>query len=334
MIHETVAAGVEEGVAPIMAWAVRDRGKWLFGSSVGPNCPLIFDLASLTKVLCTTQFAMNWVSNGLDLDSPISRIVPRFIGGGKERVTIRHLLAHESGMSAFDPAYALLRSRGEVVDAVIARPLESEPGTRSVYSDLGMILLGEALQDGAPLNVMFYGLYPFEFWFGPEADDLWRCVPTEPVESWRDDRHDPRREISRDGVRYTCGEVHDPTAFAMGGVAGHAGLFGSIFAFMPWVEEFLSHDPKLREAFTTRQSDRSSRALGWDTIEPDGSCWPHWGPRTYGHTGFTGTSLWIDPDADLVAVLLTNRVHPTAENMKIRAFRQRFHSAVWNELRA
>lgn len=341
MIQETIESGITEGVAPSMAWAVRIRGHWRRGVAGAAAHDSMCDLASLTKVLCTTHLAMQDFGKGLNLEARVQEFLPSFAGPGKEQVTIRHLLTHESGLPAFDPDFAWLTSADEVVAAILGKDLHSAPGESTVYSDLGMILLGLILAGDSSLDQRFAALRFLDLKFSPHLDEVARCLPTEPVEPWRESLRkkrgtdsERRRSIETiGGVRYTTGEVHDPTAFAMGGVAGHAGLFGSIRAFEPWVETHLEGDPVVRKLFTTRCSGRSSRALGWDTIETGGACWPDWGPRTYGHTGFTGTSLWIDPDADLAAVLLTNRVHPTASNMKIREFRQRFHAAVWQEAR-
>ena len=171
------------------------------------------------------------------------------------------------------------------------------------------------------------------------------CAPTENVEPWRLELRSARgdRPVTQtpnvDQSLWIQGEVHDPNTFALGGVAGHAGLFSTVGDVARFLSAMLTSrfvaNPETVTQFTSRQSATSTRGLGWDTKSPEGSsAGSRFGPRSYGHTGYTGTSVWADPDSGRFAVLLTNRVHPTSENIKIRDVRPAFHDAVWQVLGA
>lgn len=284
-------------------------------AAVAPDT--IYDLASLTKVVATTTLAMILVDEGrIDIDKPVSAFLPKFRGGAKDRVTVSHLLSHSAGFDAVLPLYKELRGKAAYVERIQQLPLGYEPGTQSVYSDLGEILLGEILERvaGEPLDAFTrraildpLGMQDTRFVPGPEL--LPRIAPTE---------HDPWRG------RLLRGEVHDENAFALGGVAAHAGLFGSAPDLARFAQMLLNggvYDQRrivsraVLERFTRRAGiPGSSRALGWDTPSPGSSAGSLLSPRAFGHTGFTGTSLWIDPERRLFVILLTNRVHPTREN--------------------
>ncbi|MCP4659718.1 MAG: serine hydrolase [bacterium] len=292
----------------------------------------IYDLASLTKVVATTTMAMILVDEGrLDLDKPVQDFLPRFQGPGKEAVTVRHLLTHSSGLDWWGPLYEEIRGKAAYLDRIQAMDLVYEPGTRSKYSDLGVTLLGAILERvaGRPLDAfvrerVFEPLGMTDTLFRPGPDRLERIAPTE---------HDPWRG------RMIRGEVHDENAFAMGGVAPHAGLFGTApdlarFAQMLLNGGVLEHERivsrETAETFTRRAGiPGSSRALGWDTKSPEkSSAGSLFSSRSFGHTGFTGTSIWIDPERELFVILLTNRVHPTRENQLIRQVRPAVADAV------
>lgn len=296
----------------------------------------IFDLASLTKVVATTTAAMLLVQEGrLDLDATVQSYLPGFTGPGKSSITIRHLLTHSSGLPPFKRYFLEELKPGEIIDRILQEPLEYAPGSDTRYSDLGIILLGKIIEkiSGQSLDQfcrerIFEPLGMVETAFNPPSAWYERIPPTE-KDPWRG--------------RIVHGVVHDENAYALGGVAGHAGLFSSardlaIFAQMLLnggrygETELLSRT--IIEEFTRRQNmvSGSTRALGWDTQHPDGSCGTLMSPRAFGHTGFTGTSLWIDPDNQLIVVLLSNRVHPTRENRKIIQFRPRLHDAVMRAL--
>ena len=222
-------------------------------------------------------------------------------------------------------------------------PLEYAPGTQSIYSDLGFILLGFILEDAASVSAGYSGIAGS---FDPAASlsaqfqRFSTFVTNEPLafnppRAWRD-RTAPT-EIDRWRGRLLVGEVHDENAWALGGAAGHAGLFGTAAAVGAFARavlrtmsgEAIVANPDTLRLFARRtEVPQSSRALGWDTMLPTSSCGTRLSAHAIGHTGFTGTSLWIDWERDLYVVLLSNRVHPTRENEKIRQFRPRFHDAV------
>jgi CubicO group peptidase (beta-lactamase class C family)/beta-glucosidase-like glycosyl hydrolase len=291
----------------------------------------IYDLASLTKVVATTTTAMILVDEGrLDLSRPVSAFLPRFRGAGKEKVTVESLLTHSSGLDWWAPLYQDTKGKQAFVDKVQAMELQYPPGTKSLYSDLGLILLGEVLERvaGEPLDAfaekrILAPLGMKDTRYRPGPDLLPRIAPTE-KDPWRG--------------RVLRGEVHDENAFAMGGVAAQAGLFGTAgdlarFAQMLLNGGVLEHERivarEVVERFTRRAGiPDSSRALGWDTFHSESSAGDRLSPRSFGHTGFTGTSLWIDPERKLFVILLTNRVHPSRENNAIRAVRRAVADAV------
>ncbi len=292
----------------------------------------LYDLASLTKVVVTTTLCMVLEEAGrLDLDAPVVERVPGFRGEGRDRVTARYLLAHCGGLPAHRSLYRTCRSKAEVLEAVCGTPLACEPGTETVYSDLGFLLLGALVEqvggealDRLARRAVFEPLGMGETTYCPGAELLPRIPPTEYDGGWRG------------GLVH--GEVHDENAAGMGGVAPHAGLFGTAGDLGRFLRVFLCggrtegvfSEERVRR-FTSRAGlvPGSERALGWDTVSEKGStAGRHFSPVSYGHLGFTGTSMWADPERDLGVVLLTNRVHPTRENLGIRQLRPAFHDAV------
>ena len=293
----------------------------------------IYDLASLTKVISTTSIAMRLVTRGaLTLDAKAPDFMPEWREGPYADVTVRDLLEHASGLPAWLPLYQANKGRAEFRAAIARITPEYPPRTKSIYSDLGFIVLGHIIESvaGEALDVLFARMrdeaslpasldYRVAQGFGSAIANV---APTE-FDSWRG--------------RLAAGEVHDENAFALGGVAPHAGLFGTAAdtgAFARLVlRTFRDSTPlgtpdKMREFSKKSTVPGSSRALGWDTMLSTSSCGAHMSPTAIGHTGFTGTSLWIDHDRDRYFVLLTNRVHPTRENNQIRAVRQQFHDAL------
>ena len=279
----------------------------------------IYDLASLTKVIATTTMAMILVDEGrLDLDRPV-----------REGVTVRHLLTHSSGLPATAPLYQEIRGKAAYVERIRAMDLTYPPGSRSVYSDLGIILLGDILEQvaGQPLETFVQervlgSLGMKDTMYRPPPGLLPRIAPTE-VDPWRG--------------RLVHGEVHDENAFAMGGVAPHAGLFGTAGDLSRFAQMMLNGGLVSKEtiALFTRKADvpGSDRALGWDTKSAEGSsAGMLFSPTSFGHTGFTGTSMWIDPERQIYVILLTNRVHPTRENNLIREARPAVADAVVSAL--
>lgn len=326
---------VAEGAFPGGVIAVGHRGRLVhlhpfgrlaYGEDAAPvEADTIYDLASLTKVVATTTMAMILVDEGrLDLDRKVQDYLPLFKGPGKEAVTVRHLLTHRSGIDWWAPLYEELEGSKAYLERVQAMDLVFEPGAEYLYSDLGIILLGEILERvaGQPLEDfvqerVFRPLAMTDTVYRPGEDLLERVAPTE-IDAWRG--------------RLVRGEVHDENAFALGGVAPHAGLFSTAgdlarFCQMLLNGGVLEHRRIVSRAtvelFTRRAgTDDSMRALGWDTKSPDkSSAGSFFSSRSFGHTGFTGTSIWIDPERELFVVLLTNRVHPTRDNQLIREAR-------------
>jgi CubicO group peptidase (beta-lactamase class C family) len=297
----------------------------------------IYDLASLTKVIGLTTAAMMLVNTGeLALDAPVQRYVPAFQGPSKERVTIRHLLTHSSGLPAWRPLYAETKTREEALALVDTTALLRQPGDTFVYSDLGAIVLTQAVEaiTGQRLNdfldaKLFAPLEMPSTRFLPPDDWKPRIAPTEHDTTFRH--------------RWLRAEVHDENAGRLGGVSGHAGLFGSapdLVRFAQWLLVQRSDslvtvcedvgcrrnlNKPIARMFTQRQNipPGSSRALGWDTPSENSSAGTKMGPNAFGHTGFTGTSIWFDPDRNLFIILLTNRVNPTRANTKIFQVRRR-----------
>jgi CubicO group peptidase (beta-lactamase class C family) len=319
-IDRIVKRGLTAGGYPGASVVVGRRGYAVFEKGYGrlgwgTDSPAvvpdesIYDLASLTKVVGTATAAMIlWDEGRLDLDAPVSKYVPAFSGGTKDDVTIRHLLTHTSGLPAGRDLRRLANSQWEARTVVMTTPLACRPGACQVYSDLGADVLGFAVEAiaGQGLDAfleerVFTPLGMSDTHFRPDMSLRDRIAPTE-VSS-------PRGYPIR-------GEVHDENAWALGGVAGHAGLFStaadlSLFAQMMLNRGTYNGIRIVSDSAVTRFTTRvaGTRALGWDTSDGDGTAGVHMGEHAYGHTGFTGTSLWIDPDRDLFVILLTNRVH-------------------------
>jgi serine-type D-Ala-D-Ala carboxypeptidase len=346
----TPCAAFEVGGPDGVDWCGASGRLWYGANAPEATSSTIFDLASLTKVLATSTLAVRLVESGrLDLSAPVERAIPAWRGPGRERVTVEHLLAHASGLPAVRPYHATLSGRAAFQSAICREPLESSPGTASVYSDLGFILLGFVLEDavGATLDVQFDGLVAD---VSRSAAARGRFVPGGPAPEIRFrppaewfDRAAPTRADPRLG-RPRRGEVDDDNAAALGGVAGHAGLFGTAGAVgslaREWLGGWLGRDgfealggPEALQRFTRGATIAAgSRALGWDTMLTTSSCGVRMSTSAFGHTGFTGTSLWIDPAVAVYAVLLTNRVYPDAgPGDAIAALRRDFHDAVLEE---
>jgi CubicO group peptidase (beta-lactamase class C family) len=307
----------------------------------------IFDLASLTKVIATTTLAMRGVDDGvLRLEDKVADWIPSWRGADRTTVTVQDLLEHASGLAAFLPFYRDHTGRTEFEPAIATSPLEYTPRTRSVYSDLGFILLGFILEDArARAAGIGRGVIDASTLLDAQFRRVASYVTAEPLtfrppREWRD-RIAPTETDPWRG-RTLVGEVHDENTWALGGVAGHAGLFGTagaVGAFARAVLHTLQGTAVLARPETMRRFlertavPGSSRALGWDTMLPTSSCGTRLSASAFGHTGFTGTSLWIDPERDLYIVLLTNRVHPTRTGHdRIRTVRRAFHDAVIEDL--
>jgi CubicO group peptidase (beta-lactamase class C family) len=328
------AAVVEVGSAHQPLW------RQAFGQlSFEPPAPTTredtyFDLASLTKVLATTPLVMRVVERGgLGLDDSVSMHLPSWRDNNAgPPVTIRDLLAHCSGLPAHLPIFREHAGRIAFEQAICGTPLAYEPRSKSIYSDLGFMLLGFILEDIAPLPVQFDTLMRQ---MGGIQD-----LQFHPPKSWRMKVAPTRRDEWRG--RLLIGEVDDDNAWALGGAAGHAGLFGTAQSVGECARHLLqilegrqgAFQEQTVRTFVTRRADvpGSSRALGWDTMLPTSSCGSRLSPLAFGHVGFTGTSLWIDPELAIYAVLLTNRIHPTPDNDAIRKIRPALHDAVMEDL--
>lgn len=299
----------------------------------------IFDMASVTKVITTTNAAMRLVGEGkLNLDDKIVKYFPQFGVNGKDHITIYNLLVHNSGLVGWGKFYERAKSPQELLDTIFAARLTYKTGDTTIYSDLGLITTGKIIEKitGVTLDrymdsVFFKPLGMTSTMFNP-PERLWnRVMPTEVDTFWRK---------TGKAVR---GTVHDENAWALGGVAGHAGLFSAapdLAIILQMVlnggtyggQRYLEKDVILR--FTTRQSTKSSRGIGWDTkVSPRSFAGRYISEKAFLHTGFTGTSVVVDPTRDLIVVFLTNRVHPTRANQKLNAVRPAVHDAIVNALR-
>ena len=345
------------GCFPGAVLAVGHRGDLVFEAAEGEAALLPkprpmtldtgFDLASLTKPLATTTALMLLVDAGMvALDAPITAYIPACAAFGQPSPTPRQLLSHCSGLPAWrpyyqaiDPAWSIAERRRAVYAAVHREPLVAAPGAVARYSDLGFILLGELVEQ--------VGGRPFERFCREEifaplrlkgVDFLHTAGPPTAGGPYASTECCPWRG------RVLEGEVHDENAWVMGGAAGHAGLFGSarqVWRFAQSLLDGLRGGPWLVStttirAFTTRQGmpEGSTWSLGWDTPTPGhSSAGRYFAPTSIGHLGFTGTSIWIDPTRQVIAVLCTNRVHPSRQREGIRAFRPLIHDAVMQALR-
>jgi len=346
-VDSTVAAWIARGATPGAALVVGRRGRLVrlrgYGRIDWPpearavDDSTIWDLASLTKTLATTTAVMMLSDAGrLRLDAPLSEYLEEWPASGTlAGVSLRNLLRHDSGLRAFAPLWALPNGTSSPVAAIASLDPAYAPGTKTVYSDLGPILAGEVVErvSGLPLDAFVerYLVRPLglrETHFSPRQGAaacgcLGRVAPTET------DRAGGRGQIR--------GDVHDPNAFALGGVAGHAGLFSSA-RDLAILAQFLLDDGRFagRElvraptvaTFVQRQGEGTTRTLGWDTPGQRSSAGGRFSERSFGHTGFTGTSLWVDPAQELFVILLTNRVNPTSANRMIFDVRRDVHDAV------
>ncbi|NLG78634.1 MAG: beta-lactamase family protein [Firmicutes bacterium] len=295
----------------------------------------LFDLASVTKCVATATATMLLIERGrMRLDDAVKEFIPEFGAAGKENVTIRHLLTHTSGLPAWADLYLHASSPQDMIGRISKMPLEYEPGSKVVYSCLGFIILGEVVGRvaGRPMDVfladeVFGPLGMRDTYFNPPEGMRGRVAATEHCK-WRG--------------RVLVGEVHDENAFAMGGVSGNAGLFSTVGDLAVFCQMLLGEGSlggaRVLSPATVRAMTRDhtgprlgeSRGLGW-AVRGDGvlsSAGDLMSPRAFGHTGFTGTSVWIDPELDIFAVLLTNRVHFGRTNEAHIRLRPRFHNVV------
>jgi len=333
---------VNDSVFPGGVLLVGYRGKVIYNKAFGnftydekskkTDINSLFDLASLTKVTATTPAAMLLCDDGrLNLNDKVTKYLPEFGNNGKDKITIRNLLLHNSGLPAFKPFYKTCKNAKEEVEAIMNCELDFEPGAKYLYSDLGMIVLQKVIEKitRQPLDKfvkinLYDKLGMKNTFFNPPKNRKTDCMPTEIDNYWRN--------------RLIQGEVHDETASMLNGVAGNAGLFSTASDLAIYVNVLMSNgafenkaffNPETVTVWTTRQSAQSSRGIGWDTRTDDkSSSGTKFSKNSFGHTGFTGTSIWADKDKKLFVILLTNRVYPSRNNNKLGAFRPKIHDAI------
>ena len=339
-LDSIVAAALLEHAAPGATLAVGRYGRVVHlkgygrldtavaSAPVDPNT--IYDIASLTKVVATTTGAMIVEEQGLlDLDRTVASYLPGFNAPDKAGITMRMVLSHRGGLEAFAALYKTFRGREQYLQQINQRPLKSVPGTETVYSDWDIILTQLVIEQITGMTLdkfvderVFRPLGMASTMFTPDSSLRPRIAPTE-VDS------------ARRGLVW--GRVHDENADAMGGVAGHAGLFSTAPDLSIFVQMILNggvyDGVRIVKAatiarWTAPQGRGSSRALGWDTPSLNSSAGHFFSPRSFGHTGFTGTSIWVDPTRDVFVILLTNRVNPTRDNTRVFALRRAVADAV------
>ena len=341
LIHQAIA----DRAFPAASVAITHRANLVGLKAFGcytyePDSPeatsaTIFDLASVTKVVATTSMAMILYERGLlDLDLPVVAAVAEFAGEDPRRdaVTLRMLLAHCSGLPAYEKLFLRARTKDELLSAAFATPLAADPGAKAEYSDVGFIILGAALERIAEEPLDHFCQHEV---FGPLA---MTHTAFNPPTAWRafipptaNDRAFRRRIIQ--------GEVQDENASVLGGVAGHAGLFAGASDIAIFAHTMLNAGrpilrPETLSLFTRRESSPpgTSHALGWDTPSSPSQSGKYFSANSFGHLGYTGTSLWIDPERQLSITLLTNRTWPDCSNQSIKQLRPKFHDAVIESL--
>lgn len=338
---DVLRAAIEENAFPAASVAITRGEKLIALKALGrltydPESPevstdTVFDLASVSKVVATTTMAMILYERGLlDLDASMIGIVPEFASEDvrRNKISLRMLLAHSSGLPAHEKLYLRTSNKQELQQAALRVPLKAAPGTRAEYSDIGFITLGLALERIAedPLDLfcqreIFGPLGMSHTGFNPPSTLRSSIPPT------ADDRSFRKRVIQ--------GEVYDENASVMGGIAPHAGVFATAADVAIFAHAMLAGGtPVLRAQTITTASRRessppgTSRALGWDTPSAPSQSGKYFSPSSFGHLGYTGTSLWIDPQRQLSVTLLTNRTWPDCASQTIKQIRPRFHDAV------
>lgn len=334
---------------PSASVAITHRGRLVASKAFGRftyelNSPpvtsaTLFDLASLTKVVASTSMAMLLYERGLlDFDAPVAAIVSEFISDAardprRHEVTLRTLLTHSSGLPAYERLFLKAHTRDQLLHVALTTPLADNPGSRAEYSDIGFIILGVALERLADESLdrfcqreVFAPLAMTNATFNPPSEIRTQIPPTE------DDRTFRKRIIQ--------GEVQDENASVLGGVAPHAGVFSTAADLARFAHCMLNGGrpifrPETVRLFTRRESMPvgTSRALGWDTPSVPSQSGKHFSEQSFGHLGYTGTSLWIDPARELSIVLLTNRTWLDCSNQGIKQVRPLFHDAVSEALR-
>jgi CubicO group peptidase (beta-lactamase class C family) len=341
-IDEIIQSAIKDSAFPGSVVLVSKEGKVIYEKAFGHltyddtsaavTKNTIYDIASLTKVIASTTAVMICYDKNLfSLDDPVAKYITEFSQNGKEKVTIKNLLLHNSGLPAFKRFYGNYSSADEVINDIYKTPLNYETGSKTVYSDLGFITLVKVVEQvtGQRFDVfckdwIFIPLQMNSTFFNPADSIIYNIAPTEYDNYWRN--------------KLVWGEVHDETALLLNGVAGHAGLFSTakdlsnLLLLLLNGGTFNDHKiikPTTVKLFSTRYSDKSTRALGWDTkSRGKSSAGNLFDLTSIGHTGFTGTSVWVDPTKDLFVVFLTNRIYPTRKNKKLYKVRPALHDAI------
>lgn len=345
-VEEIVRGGIADSAYPGAQLAIVKHGLLVLHRSFGAQTydndareitgETMYDIASLTKVVATTSSLMRlFDQKKFALDDPIAKFLPQFSSGEKSAITVRHLLLHRGGFPPFRQLWKFCPDRGSAIDSVFGTALVAHPGDTTIYSDLGMITLGVLVEKlaGTTLDAFFKREFadPLRLvntMFRPDPSLYGRVAPTEVDTGWR-----------KGLVR---GVVHDENACFLGGVSGHAGLFSTASDLAVFAQMLLNRgtyggrryisEGTIYE-FLVRRQDGQERWLGWDMRSPRGSsAGQAFSLTSFGHTGFTGTSLWVDPDRSLAVILLTNRVYPTRANIKLLKIRPLLHDAVIHAL--
>ena len=336
-VDAIVQSGITRGVYPGAVVVVgrvdrvllaRGYGRftWKSDSPVPDPDRTLWDIASLTKVVSTASSIMVLVDEGrLDLDAPVAQYLPRFQGDRKDQVTVRMLLNHTSGMRSYVQFFKLAEDRDEAIDLLYLEPLQRAPGTKAVYSDLNAMLLGLVVEEISREPLDQFALR--EVFLPVSMDNTRYVLPRS------------QRELAAPTGRWrghpVGGVVNDQNAVILGGVAGHAGVFSTGSDLARYARWWLKRGygatgpvvgPATMEAFLSRTPSSGSRLLGWDTRDPEYPPPSVFGellsPSAYGHTGWTGTELWIDPERDLFLVFLTNRSYAPKVSHSISALRR------------
>lgn len=340
-VDKLIYGAIKDSVFPGAVLLISKEGKTIYKNAYGNftynkksskvTLNTIYDLASLTKVVATTTAAMICIDENLfHLNDKVIKYIPMFDNNGKEKITIRNLLMHNSGLPAYKRFYKLYSTADEVIKDIYETKLIYKTGSKTVYSDLSMIVLAKVIEKvtGMPFDkfVKRKILNPLQMkntFFNPPGSIKYKIAPTEFDNYWR------HRQLQ--------GEVHDETASLLNGVSGNAGLFSSVGDLSNFLTMILNNGTyknkriikkETVKLFITKQPN-SKRALGWDIKSlVKSSAGNLFSPRSFGHTGYTGTSMWVDPEKKLFVIFLTNRVYPTRKNRKIIKFRPVLHDEI------
>ena len=346
-----IDSGIKNQVFPGAQVFIAKKGEIVFNGGFGAydydanstavSNNSIYDIASITKVASITPIVMKLIERKkISLDQPVHYFLPKFRGKHKDKVTIRHLLTHSSGINSYYRFFLEkeIMERKDIITAIIEMDLKYEPGSQFSYSDLAMILLMEIVEKVSLKSIqkmasswIFKPLGMTSTMYNPSSNLLPKIVPTEIDEIFRD--------------KLIHGIVHDENTFLLGGVSSHAGLFSTAenlgrFAQMhlnngTWLGKRIIKESSIN-MFTSKQfmPYDSDYAIGWDTPSQKGksSAGDYFSNSSYGHLGFTGTSMWVDPEKEIIIILLTNRVHPSRDKEGIYGIRRRFHNVTMKQL--